>query len=65
MTQEAAISLGVELAFHLPEEAIIHMLLEDPQLSVRSVKEEAKNCFITRLNDKSVTYSPQDILVLD
>ena len=60
-TQEAAISLGVELAFHLPDEAI-PVLLQDPDLSVR---EEAKTRFIKRLQDKTVTYSPQAVIVLD
>ena len=64
-TQEAAISLGVELAFHLPDEAIVFMLLEDPELSVKSVRECAKKRFTQRLQDKTVTYSSQDILVLN
>ena len=61
-TQEAAISLGVELAFHLPGEAIISMLLQDPEPSVRA---RANTRFIKRLQDKTVTYSLQDVLVLD
>ncbi|MEM7383016.1 MAG: hypothetical protein AAF400_01700, partial [Bacteroidota bacterium] len=61
-TREAAISLGVALAFQLPGEAIIPMLLKEPALSVR---EEAKARFIQRLQDKTVTYSLQDVLVLD
>ena len=59
-TREADISLGVELAFHLPNEAI-PMLLQDPEPSVR---EKAKKHFIKRLQDKTVTYSPQNVLVL-
>ena len=61
-TQEAAISLGVALAFHLPAEAI-PMLLEDPESP--AVRDKAKEHFTRRLQDKTVTYSPQDILVLD
>ena len=61
-TQEAAISLGVELASHLPDKAIVLMLLQDLELSVR---DKAKERFIQRLQDKTVTYSPQDVLVLD
>ena len=61
-TQEAAISLGVELAFHLPDEPIIPMLLEDPEPAVRN---KAKEHFTKRLQDKTVNYSPKDALVLD
>ena len=61
-TQEAAISLGVELAFHLPDEAI-PMLLKDPESP--AVRDKAKEHFTRRLQDKTVPYSPQDILVLD
>ena len=62
-TQEAAISLGVELAFHLPAEAVIPILLTDPESP--AVRDKAKEHFIKRLQDKTITYSPQDILVLD
>ena len=62
-TKEAAISLGVELAFHLPDEPIISMLLKDPESP--AVRDKAKEHFTRRLQDKTVTYSPQDILVLD